>query len=233
MKPIAIIQHDPHDGPSYFATWLAAQGIPFDVLRMFEGAALPARITDHSGLCILGGPMSANDALPYFDPLLAQVREAMAQSIPVIGHCLGGQLLSRALGGTVQASENAEIGWSRLEPMHPDAADWFGDSSPLQLFQWHGESFSIPPGATQVLRGIHCKNQAYVVDGLHLGMQFHCEVDDAKVRDWLDIGADELRTCVSPGAQQAADILKTLETDLVHSQRVASHIYARWARGLS
>lgn len=232
MKPVAIIQHDPHDGPSYFATWLNEHGIAFEVFRMFKGAALPARIADYSGFCILGGPMSANDGLPYFERLLAQVREAVALKIPVIGHCLGGQLLSRALGGTVQASENVEIGWSKLEPVHADAAAWFGDVQALQLFQWHGESFSIPSCATQLLRGEHCANQAYAVDGIHLGMQFHCEVDDAKVREWLDLGAHEVRRCVSPGVQQAASILKTLAADLAHSQHIASHIYARWARGL-
>jgi GMP synthase-like glutamine amidotransferase len=233
MKSVAIIQHDAHDGPSFFATWLAAQHIPFEVFRMFEGSALPGRITAHSGLCLLGGPMSANDALPYFAPLLEQLREAMGRDIPVIGHCLGGQLLSRALGGTVQASEYVEIGWSHLEPVHPDAADWFGNELPLQLFQWHGESFSIPAGATPLLRGAHCKNQAYVVGSKHLGMQFHCEVDEVKVREWLELGAQETRNCVSPGLQRAADIVRTLSVDLERSQRIASHIYTRWAQGLA
>ncbi len=233
MKPVAIIQHDAHDGPSYFATWLAEQGIAFAVFRMFDGAELPASLADYSGLCILGGPMSANDALPYFDPLLARVREAVWQRVPVIGHCLGGQLLSRALGGTVQASEHVEIGWSQLEAVHADAKQWFGDTAPLQLFQWHGESFSIPPGATQLLRGMYCANQAYVVDKLHLGMQFHCEVDEAKVSDWLELDAQEVRCCVSPGAQQANAILHNLSVEIKRSQYIASHIYTRWAQGLS
>jgi GMP synthase-like glutamine amidotransferase len=232
MKPVAIIQHDTHDGPSYFATWLAERGIAYEVFRMFEGASLTGRIADYCGLCILGGPISANDALPYFGPLLAQVREAIDLDIPVIGHCLGGQLLSRALGGTVQASENTEIGWSQLEPVHADASQWFGDAAPLQLFQWHGESFSIPPDAVQLLRGAHCANQAYVMGGMHLGMQFHCEVDDAKVREWLTLGAVEMQGYVSPGVQQADAILQTLDIDLARSQRIASHIYARWAQGL-
>jgi GMP synthase-like glutamine amidotransferase len=230
---VAIIQHDTHDGPSFFATWLAARNIPFEVFRMCDGSALTERITDHSGLCLLGGPMSANDSVPYFDALLDQVGEAMERDIPVIGHCLGGQLLSRALGGTVQASEHVEIGWSTLEPIHPDAADWFGSELPLQLFQWHGESFSIPQGAIPLLRGAHCMNQAYVVESKHLGMQFHCEVDEAKVREWLELGAQEMRSCASPGVQQAADILRNLAADLERSQRIASHIYARWAQGLA
>jgi GMP synthase-like glutamine amidotransferase len=98
MKTIAIIQHLANDEPAYFGSWLQAQGLPFTVFHMFDGATLPARARDHSGWCILGGAMSANDPLPYFDDLLARIREAVAQDIPVIGHCLGGQLMARALG---------------------------------------------------------------------------------------------------------------------------------------
>ena len=233
MKSVAIIQNDASDGPSFFATWLATQRIPFEVFRMCDGSDLPERITDHSGLCLLGGPMSANDDLPYFAALLEQIREAIERDIAIIGHCLGGQLLSRALGGTVQASEHVEIGWSNLEPIHADAADWFGSELPLQLFQWHSESFSIPAVATPLLRSAHCVNQAYVVRNKHLGMQFHCEVDETKVREWLELGAQEMRSCVSPGVQQKADILRNLAAALERSQRIASHIYARWAQGLA
>ena len=110
MKPVAIVQHDAHDGPSYFGTWLADQGIAYEVFHMFDGQALPETLTAFSGLCMLGGPMSANDAIPYYPHLLNLVRQAVASGTPVIGHCLGGQLLCRALGGTVQASEHSEIG---------------------------------------------------------------------------------------------------------------------------
>lgn len=232
MKPVAIIQHDPHDGPSYFATWLAGRNIAYRVHRMFAGDTLPAQVTDCSGLCLLGGSMSANDPLPYFEPLLDQVRQAMALGIPVIGHCLGGQLMSRALGGTVQAAEHAEIGWSQLTPTHPDAAEWFGQAMPVQLFQWHGESFSIPPGTRQLLHGRYCANQAWVLDGKHLAMQFHCEVDAAKVHEWLQLGAKEIARSTSPGVQQVGTILPTLDADLQRSQATANHIYGRWAQGL-
>ncbi len=232
MKPLAIIQHDPHDGPAFFATWLTGQGLAFQVHRMFEGATLPARASDCSGLCLLGGPMSANDALDYYPALLALVRSAVAQDIPVIGHCLGGQLLSRALGGSVTAAEHTEIGWSTLQPVHALAEQWFGQERPLQLFQWHSESFSLPPGAIQLLRGSHCAQQAYLLGERHLGMQFHCEVDAAKVREWLHLGAADIAASDSPAVQDAQTLLATLESDLARSQRIASHIYARWARQL-
>lgn len=232
MKPVAIIQNDAYDGPSYFATWLQDQGIDLEVFSMFDGHTLPPALTGYSGLCILGGPMSANDPLAYYPGLMHLVHEAVGNRQPVIGHCLGGQLLSRALGGTVQASAAVEIGWSQLEPVHDTASAWFG-AQPLQLFQWHSESFSIPPHATQLLRGSHCANQAYEVDGIHLGMQFHCEVDLPKLQSWLDLGAEEMLTSTSPGVQTPQVILQTLEADLARSQRIADCIYTRWAQGLS
>lgn len=232
MKEVGIVQHVANDGPSYFATWLQNASIPFRVFQMHAGDALPASIADFSGLCILGGPMSANDPLHCFPALLQSIRDARARRIPVIGHCLGGQLMSRALGGTVQASPAKEIGWSDLQPIHPRASEWFGAHAPLRLFQWHGESFSIPPEAIPLLRGEHCPNQAYVVDDIHLGMQFHCEVDAPKVREWLLAGAEEIASCASAGVQTAKTILPTLSRDIAASQAIASRIYGRWAQHL-
>ena len=181
--------------------------------------------------------MSANDPLPYFDDLLARIREAVAEDIPVIGHCLGGQLMARALGSTVQASEHSEIGWSDLEVIHENGAQWFGPSAQVgarvPLFQWHGESFSIPAGAQWLVKGRHCAHQAFSVGSKHLAMQFHCEVDEAKVRHWLELDAAELCASKSPGVQQASDILPTLQKDIARSQSIAARIYGRWVNGLT
>lgn len=233
MLPIAIVQHVANDGPSFFATWCGKQSLPVQVYAMHQGATLPADLSGHSALCILGGPMSANDPLPYFPHLSVLVREAVAADKPLIGHCLGGQLISIALGGTVQASEHAEIGWSTLQATDKALAqEWFGDGPDYVLFQWHGESFSIPPGAQQVLTGPHCRNQAYVLGTLHLGMQFHCEVDAPKVRDWIVEGHQEMAESNSPGVQPPQDVLATLESGIQASQVLASRIYSRWAQGL-
>ena len=144
--------------------------------------------------------------------------------------------MARALGGTVQASEHTEIGWSELEVIHDDGAKWFGPKARvgarLPLFQWHGESFSIPPDAQWLVRGRHCAHQAFSMGGKHMAMQFHCEVDEAKVRRWLELDAAELCGNTSPGVQQAAAILPTLAEDIARSQAIASCIYARWALGL-
>lgn len=232
MRPVAIVQHLADDGPAFFATWLQTHGIPFTLHRMHLGEALPADILAHSGLCILGGAMSANDPLPYYPRLLEQIRQAVTANIPVIGHCLGGQLVSRALGGTVQAAEHTEIGWTDLELAYPNGAGWVGAHTPLRQFQWHNESFSIPTGARLLLRGTWCANQAFVVNDRHLGMQFHCEVDKAKLQEWLRDGADLMRRTPGPAVQTPQAILRTLQQDLAHSQAIASNLYTRWAQGL-
>lgn len=231
MRPIAIVQHVADDGPAYFATWLEQQNLPYRVFPLFDSAHLPERMDDYAGLCVLGGPMSANDALPYYPQLVALIREAVALDRPVIGHCLGGQLMSVALGGEVGAAEHVEIGWSELQA-EAGAERWFGGLPSASLFQWHGESFSIPPDAMRVACGSYCANQAFEYAGKHLAMQFHCEVDEAKIRLWLDKGHDELIHSQSPAVQQAAALLPDLTARVAQSQQVAAAIYTEWALGL-
>ena len=104
MKPVAIFRHSPGEGPGYFATFLEGRSLPSQLLTLDEGEAVPAAPDAFSGLCFMGGPMSVNDPLPWIPPVLALIRQAVAQNVPVIGHCLGGQLMSKALGGQVTRS---------------------------------------------------------------------------------------------------------------------------------
>ncbi|MBV8467771.1 MAG: type 1 glutamine amidotransferase [Burkholderiales bacterium] len=231
MKPIAIFQHVISDGPAYFAHWLIQAGLPYEVFHLYAGDAVPADISAYSGLGIMGGPMSVNDGLPYQAGQLDAIRRAVELDIPVIGHCLGGQLMSKALGGTVDASPNVEIGWSDLRLEAEVGARWFLGRRQLRQFQWHGESFSIPPGARRIVVGELCPNQAFVVGEKHLAMQFHCEVNEEKVRAWLHNDRQELIS-QSPGVQQADAILPTLAADVANSQRIAADIYAEWVKGL-
>lgn len=237
MKPIAILQHDPHDGPSYFATFLARAGWRYRVFRLDQGESLPATIRDYAGLCLLGGPMSVNDDLPYQAPQLALIQEAMAADLPVIGHCLGGQLMSKALGGQVGPAPVTEIGWSRLELCDDAGMRWFAGRDRFDAFQWHNESFSIPSDGRWIVRGQHCANQAFIVGNKHLAMQFHIEVDSDKVRHWLEAGGAEIARCAALGVagavQGAAVLLADLDLTIAHSQRVADDLYAAWLEGVS
>ena len=111
MKPIAIFRHAKTEGPGYFATFLDQHSIPCQLIAIDQGEAVPERADAYSGLCLMGGPMSVNDPLPWITQMCALIREADREDIPVIGHCLGGQLMSKAFGGVISASPTKEIGW--------------------------------------------------------------------------------------------------------------------------
>ena len=108
MKPVAIFRHSPGEGPGYFATSLDSRSLPWQLVRLDAGEPVPADPTAFSGLAFMGGPMSVNDSLPWIEPVCALIRAAMAADIPVIGHCLGGQLMSKALGGVVSKNPRSE-----------------------------------------------------------------------------------------------------------------------------
>ncbi len=235
-RSVLIIQQAWHDTPDHFLDVLVREGLPYELRRMDRAEPVPARATEYAGICLLGGPMSANDGatLPWIDQQIALARAAFDAQVPVVGHCLGGQLMAKALGATVQASPQPEIGWSQIR-VKPSAESqrWFGDENTLPFFQWHGESFAIPAGAAWLAETAACPHQAFVVDGIHLGMQFHCEVKAEKLRIWVEQHHDEIDACAAVGSvQQGHEILADLEQQLLNSQQLADRIYARWFEGL-
>ncbi len=113
MKPIAIFRHLPIEGPGYFATFLDNNHIPWRLIKIDAGEPVPDHIHEFSGLVFMGGPMSVNDDLPWIEQELSLIRQATAHNVHVFGHCLGGQLMAKALGGKVSASPVKEMGWGK------------------------------------------------------------------------------------------------------------------------
>jgi GMP synthase-like glutamine amidotransferase len=234
MKPVAIFRHARSEGPAYFATYLDRKAIPWKLIALDEGRKVPRDVRRYSGLVFMGGPMSVNDDLPWIRPLLELVREAVRKDVPALGHCLGGQLMSKALGGEVTRTRVKEIGWGDVEVADNGVArGWFGAQASFESFHWHGETFSIPPGATRVLQNAHCANQAFAL-GRHLGMQCHVEMTEALIRNWCKGGAGEIEASKdSPGVQPAAKIEKNLDARVAALHSVADRIYDRWSEGLA
>ncbi len=236
MKSILILQHLSDDGPSYLATWLARHGVPFDVRNSEAGGVFPDRLDGHGGLAILGGAMSANDPLPSLRQAERLIRQAVASGVPVLGHCLGGQLMSRALGGRVQASPAPEIGWLDVELLPtPTARSWFGDARQATVCQWHFEAFDLPAGAERLATSAACPNQAFAL-GPHLGLQFHVEVDADKAERWSrEVSASWEQACrqhpstVQDGTQFRAGTHR----HLARQQAMADRLYARWLAGVA
>ena len=173
MKPIAIFRHTRTEDPGYFATFLDRHSIPWQLICVDSGDPVPRSPEPFSGLCLMGGAISVNDPLPWIDESCQLIREAVARNIPIIGHCLGGQLMSKALGGQVTKNPVKEIGWgsAKADLQRNEARRWLGDalddSGNASVFQWHGETFSIPDGATRILGNDYCANQMFAL-GPHL-----------------------------------------------------------------
>ena len=234
MLPVLIVRHTATEGAGYFSEFLDHHAIPWQLLRIDTGDALPATLNGYSGVCLMGGPMSVNDDLPWIAPELALIRDAVAQHIPVIGHCLGGQLLAKAMGGVVGANPVKEIGWGEVRVTDAQAAaDWVGNNTQsMQVFHWHGETFTIPPGGVRILDSAYCGNQAFVLDDRHLGMQCHIEMTPEMIQTWCASGADEIAGSASPAVQSAELMQADMEAHTQQLHGIADKIYSRWIQGL-
>lgn len=233
MKPVAVFRFSRTVGPGYFGEYLTAHNIPWQLLALDAGDAVPTSTEAYSGFGFMGGPMSVNDPLPWVPQIEELIRAADAAGKPCIGHCLGGQLLSKALGGVVTRNPVREIGWCTVQVAdHPTAREWFGsDLTEFKTFQWHGETFSIPPGGLPLLSSAHCANQAYIV-GQHLGMQCHVEMTPQMIEDWCADGANEIEAHAGPAVQSVAEITAASAGHLPKLSRYAARLYTRWIQGL-
>ena len=234
MRPIAIFRFSKTEGPAHFAEWLDRESLPWQLIAVDEGAAIPADARAFSGIGMMGGPMSVTEALAWIDPLSQLLRAAIADDVPVIGHCLGGQLLAQALGARVQRTPVPEIGWIDVQSTDAKAQrTWFGGHAQFTAFQWHYDVFELPSGATRVLTNRFNPNQAYVIGDRHIGFQCHIEMTADLVETWCGTGADEIAASGTPSRQSRGDILRDMPARLTALQAIADGVYARWAQGLA
>ena len=233
MKPILILQHIDSGGPGLFAEFLKARGVPWLIRRPDRGDEVPdaGGLDEFGGLCLCGGTQSANDPLPWIEAELEMIRAAAQRGFPVIGHCLGGQLISKALGGEVHRHSRAEFGWHRLYPVPGGGtAGWLAGAPPEPVaMQWHEDSYSDPPGAAPLLVGEYCRNQAFVLGNM-LGMQFHVELTESAILHWATELADQLPP-PGPGVQSAEETLAHLPRHFPTSRALAWSLYSRWLAG--
>lgn len=236
MKPIAIFRHTPTEGPAYFATYLERRGIPYRVFKIDAGEVVPADSSSFAGLCFMGGPMSVNDDLPWIAPVCSLIRDAVARDVPVLGHCLGGQLIAKSLGALVTRNPVKEIGWGAVQVLdEPEARRWLGDDLHEFLsFHWHGETFAIPEGAVRLMQSPWCANQAYVL-GKHFGMQCHVEMTPELIRTWCRDWAKEVEALAGrvPSVQTPAEMEAGIDDKVRALNAVADRIYDRWVSGLA
>ncbi|BBP05374.1 GMP synthase [Sulfuriferula plumbiphila] len=233
MKTVAIFRHTPSEGPGYFATFLNNNDIPWEIIKVDQGQPIPDDPAAYAGLVFMGGPMSVNDPLPWIPPILQLIRAAVAADVPVLGHCLGGQLISKALGGVVTRNPVKEIGWGDISAADNDAARaWLDGLTQFEGFHWHGETFSLPNAAVRIMSSAHCENQAYVI-GKHLAMQCHVEMTPTMIRTWCNSWVDEIAASDSSAVQTPEIMQANMESRLIALNQVADRLYARWIKGLA
>jgi GMP synthase (glutamine-hydrolysing) len=184
MRVLAF-RHVPFEGLGLIEPVLRARGVEVEYADLYrEGAALPD-IAAYDALIFLGGPMSVNDDLPDLRHEMECIREAMAQRQPVLGICLGAQLIARAAGATVRRNPAKEIGWYGLHFTEAAGDDrLFHGLSRETVFHWHGETFDLPDGAELLAWSDLCRNQAFRIGEHVYGLQFHLEVTPVMIADW-------------------------------------------------
>ena len=232
MRPLYLFRHINCEGPGYLAEVLERHAVPWQLVSIDAGDPVPAAVDNCSGLVFMGGPMSVNDPLPWVEQELVLIRMAHARGMPVLGHCLGGQLICKALGGTVSANPVREIGWHPVRKTgNPAAASWLaGIHDGARLFHWHGETFSIPDGAALILENDNCAHQAFA-SGNTLALQCHVEMTAPMVQEWAALYAHELDN-PAPGVQSAAQMTANLEADIAATRQAADILYRRWLKPL-
>jgi len=230
-RKVLVAQHQTFGGAGAFATALEAAGLALDTRDIETGASLPDDMTGFDGLLALGGVMGANDDAdyPHLIRTRALIREAHEAARPVLGICLGAQLIARALGGRAYRMDAPELGFVALEATPAAAGDALlgGLALPERVMEWHHDSFDMPPGSTLLMTGAACRNQVFRTGSATHGFQCHFEVTRAMVADWVADSRTSRHDAAYPDFH--ARIAGELDRHLDAALDFCAALGARWA----
>ena len=196
MEEVLVFQHDPFEDLGFFAEVLEKQGTSYRLVRLFHGET-PAEDWEHIGaLIILGGPMGVYDEEQY--PFLRWektiIRAASDEAVPILGICLGAQLIAAALGAAVYQGKVKEIGWSPVSITAHGQVDSLLGYLPesATVFQWHSDGFDLPARAIRLASSANFENQAFRLGKTIYGLQFHLEVTPRMIERWIEERSKDL-----------------------------------------
>lgn len=205
---IHYLQHVPFEGPGSIEQWAYANGHTLSHTRLYAGDHLPA-LDRFDLLIILGGPMSVHDMYEHVW-LKAEkwfIKQVIEVGKPILGICLGAQLLAETLGGSVTKGKEKEIGWFPVTLSPEFTTSELGQHLPevMEVFHWHGETFTIPDGATRIASSAVCENQGFIYGNNIVALQFHLETTQTSAESLITHGEDELVS--APFIQNADEML--------------------------
>jgi GMP synthase (glutamine-hydrolysing) len=221
--PVLVVESDPKlHGIGLLGEAIARSGLPSRHARAYAEDVGELRASDYSAIVVMGGEMHARDdeRFPYLAREVELLRDAVEYDVPVLGICLGGQLLARALGADVRPAGALEGGWVPITPVNGVAGDpVLGHlTGPTGVFSWHVDIFDLPDGATQLATGEVTAQQAFRY-GRAWGLQFHPEVDGDLFAEWLaahpalemsEQEKERLRTEVRAGSERSRVFIEQL-----------------------
>jgi GMP synthase-like glutamine amidotransferase len=207
MRRALVIQHLACEGPARLAPLLAKRGFTIDTCHAFDGQPVPDTLT-HDLLVVMGGSMGVGDIgdpkYPFLAAEAALLKSALARNQPVLGICLGAQLLAHAAGAVVQPNRNAagaivrEVGWA---PVHFHGTDHRLELAGLRprevMLHWHGDTFALPTGALHLASTPQCANQLFRLPR-QVGIQFHPEIDAHSIAEWIRLDGEYVTLANGP-----------------------------------
>jgi GMP synthase-like glutamine amidotransferase len=184
---IAVLQHAAFEGPGEIAVWAARHGHPVSVHHLYRGD-LPPRLDAVDLLVVMGGEMNIYQYRdwPWLKPEREFIESALAQGKRVVGICLGAQLIADALGARVFQNAEHELGWFPVAWTPEAIAEYLGLLEDSTVLHWHGDTFSLPEGATRLAASVGCPEQGFFIPGKCLALQFHLEVDPPLVKQFVE-----------------------------------------------
>jgi len=187
-KPVMFLKNITLEGPGIMEMFLRERNIPYEIRDLYAGNPLPGEVTTYGAVVILGGPMNVDEELKY--PFLQQekkfIGDCLQKKVPILGICLGAQLLARTLESRVYKNRKPEIGCMTVDmtPTGVSSPLFFEIYSPVDVFQWHGDTFDMPDGAKHLAQSAYCPHQAFGYEDFAFGLQFHIEVTREEAQKW-------------------------------------------------
>ena len=234
MPKILVFQHVAFEILGTLDPLLKSYGFRIRYVNFGRDPEARPRLEGYDGLVVLGGPMSVNDTAAHLhlDTEAELILEAIERRMPVLGICLGAQLIARTLGAWVGRNPEKEIGWYDVQPT-PDAREdpllrHLGDSE--RIFQWHGDAFELPEGAVHLASSAACANQAFRYREHVYGFQFHLEVDERLIERWLrtPVHRQELEGLV--GQIDPETIRSDTRARILSAKELSDRIFGEWVK---